>query len=262
MGWKAITRGVEDQASLGPLHAVASVAIYAWPIAISVIAAKTSHCSFRDIPTHAPGTKVIVRGGIILVLILCVVFVGTILDSIALYRIGHTALELFILSWFLFASARPDLFSKVRREIHDEHIKNRLLSDEEARIIGERIARVSADPAVLGRSDMNLRILAGIIKVPPYRLSNYFNVKLKTSFPSWLNAWRIERVRKQIVEEPERSILDLAMEAGFGSKSVFNANFSRIVGMSPSEYRRRLGSAPASRRGDDILERDQLRPIV
>ncbi|MFA6505273.1 MAG: helix-turn-helix domain-containing protein [Treponemataceae bacterium] len=240
LGWESIRQSIEDQASLGPLHLAASIAIYIWPIAISVIAAKTVHASIHDVPMRASGTKVLVRGAIALVLILCAILLGAVLDSIVLYRVGHSALEFLTLAWFLFVSAKPDLFSIVRREIRDSYEKHLLLSDDEARLIGERIAMVTNDAAILGRSALDLRSLAAIIKVPPYRLSIYFNNRLNTSFPTWLNALRIKCVQRKILEEPGRAIFDIALEAGYNSKSSFNTHFSRIVGMSPSEYRRSI----------------------
>ena len=38
------------------------------------------------------------------------------------------------------------------------------------------------------------------------------------------------------------TILDIAMESGFNSKSAFNAAFRRIVGQSPSEFRKQPGN--------------------
>jgi AraC-like DNA-binding protein len=243
MKWKPIERSVEDQASLGPIHALASVAIYAWPIAISVVASTTSHYSLRDVPTHAPGTQFLVRGTLALVLILCAISAGAAMDFAPLYRAGHTALELLLLCWLLFASARPDLFSRARREIQETHEKNLLLSDEEALAIGERISRIQSSPEVLCRTGLDLRSLAAIIKVPSYRLSAYFNSRLKMSFPVWLNGYRIEFVKRRIIERPNLSILDIALEAGYSSKSSFNSHFSRVSGMSPSAYRRSVPKA-------------------
>jgi AraC-like DNA-binding protein len=49
-----------------------------------------------------------------------------------------------------------------------------------------------------------------------------------------------------MVERPELSILEISIEAGYKSKTAFNAQFSKIVGMSPSEYRGRQKVIPRS----------------
>jgi AraC-like DNA-binding protein len=108
----------------------------------------------------------------------------------------------------------------------------------EIALIWERVEKAIEDPAILGKSDLDIRTLAAIVKVPPYRLSNWFNSCLSTTFPAWLNARRIERVQALMLEFPERTILDIAMEVGFGSKSVFNEQFRRIAGVNPRDWRR------------------------
>jgi len=241
MGWNTLRRSIEDGAGMGPLHTAASIAIYVWPIAISVLAVRAGRSSLRDIPGHAPGVKTLVYGAVALVIILCVILLGAILASVALYRAGHTALELLTLLSYFFVVARPDLFVRARREIREEQEKNLKLSDGEAQAIGERIAWVAANTRALYRAGMNLRSFAGVIKVPPYRLSLYFNGRIKTSFSVWLNARRIEYVCRQMLDHPDRSILEISLAAGYGSRSVFNKQFLRIVGMTPSEYRRSAG---------------------
>jgi AraC-like DNA-binding protein len=237
-GAKILIRSVEDSASLGPFHRFTSLAAYTLPIAIAATAARTGHYSLRDIPGQAPETRVLIGGVLAYAAILLVIVAGIACGSIPVYRAGHSALELLTIVWFLFASARPDVFSQARREIGEEHKKNLVLGEDEARTIGERIERTAANPTVICRSELDLRILAGIIKVPPYRLSIYFNTNLKLSFPSWINSIRIELVQRRMRERPDLSILAIATEAGYSSKSSFNSHFSKNVGMSPSEYRR------------------------
>ena len=172
---------------------------------------------------------------------------GAACGSLPVYRAGHSALELVTIAWFLFASARPDVFSQARREIGEEHKKNLVLGEGEARLIGERIHLAATDSSVVCRSELDLRLLGKIIKVPPYRLSIYFNKNLRMSFPSWINSLRIDFAQRRMRERPDQSILDIATEAGYSSKSSFNSQFSKNVGMSPSEYRRAVASQASPR---------------
>ncbi|MGO8693525.1 MAG: helix-turn-helix domain-containing protein [Rectinemataceae bacterium] len=247
IGWSPTGRSIEGGLSRGPLHTAVSIAVYVWPMAMAVVATMVCHRSFRYLPTHAPGTKVLLYSTLFLVIVLCVILAGVALSSPVLYCGGQAALETLTLSSYLFVVVRPELFSLARSEIHDTREKRLRLSDEEAQVIIERIMRVAATPSVLCRTGFNLRALAVIAKVPPYRLSICFNTRLKTSFPAWLNALRIEYARRQILEHPERSILEVLIDAGYSSRSVFNKQFSRIVGVPPGEYRR--SAAGTSRPG-------------
>jgi AraC-like DNA-binding protein len=244
---QVVKTSVEDSAGLGPFHLFTSLAAYGWPIAISATAARTGHFSLRDIPGRAPETRILIGGVLAYAAILLVIVAGTACGSIPVYRAGHSALELLTIAWFLFASARPDIFSLVRREIGEEHKKNLILGEDEARTIGERISRAAANPSVICHPGLDLRILGKLIKVPPYRLSIYFNTNLRTSFPSWINSIRIDFVQRRMRERPDLTILDIALEAGYSSKSSFNSHFSKNVGMSPSEYRRLVAEQASAR---------------
>lgn len=70
-------------------------------------------------------------------------------------------------------------------------------------------------------------------------VSQVLNQELGTTFYEWVSSKRIEHARRLLVDDPERSVLDVALEVGFNAKSTFNAAFRRCTGMTPSEFRSR-----------------------
>ena len=87
---------------------------------------------------------------------------------------------------------------------------------------------------------------------PEYLVSEVINRRLGGNFWEYVNRHRVEAVRCALADPGDaRTILDIAYDAGFTSKSTFNASFKRIVGETPSAYRRLHGSSPARRTGDD-----------
>lgn len=58
-------------------------------------------------------------------------------------------------------------------------------------------------------------------------------------FFDFVNAHRCEAVREKLIDQPEQPILELALEAGFNSKSAFNRVFKERYGATPSQYRAR-----------------------
>lgn len=230
----------EDRVTLGPFHTIAAIVLYVWPIIILLIAPYSARFTIHDIPARVTGSRLFVRSSYIMLTILGLILTGIIVSSPLLYRIGHFILPLFILSWYFLYISHPYFFSRARTEIRATYEKNQLMGDDETHEIGSRMSTILSNPSVVCTPELDLRSLSSLIKVPPYRLSIYFNSKLKTTFPVWLNAIRIERIKTEIVRQPDRPILEIAMEIGYSSKSVFNAQFSRIVGMSPSEYRKSM----------------------
>ena len=236
IGWSPTGRSIEGGLSRGPLHTAVLIAVYVGSMATAVVATMVCHRSFRYLPTHAPGTKVLLYSTLFLVIVLCVILAGVALSSPVLYCGGQAALETLTLSSYLFVVVRPELcLPLARSEIHDTREKRLRLSDEEAQVIIERIMRVAPTPSVLCRTGFNLRALAVIAKVPPYRLSICFNTRLKTSFPAWLNALRIEYARRLRLEHPERSILEVLirrLQLQVGVQQTVLADRRRV----PGEY--------------------------
>lgn len=60
------------------------------------------------------------------------------------------------------------------------------------------------------------------------------------SFADYINRLRIDEVCQQIESpnKPQLSLLDIALAAGFNSKSSFNTVFKKITGQTPSQYQK------------------------
>jgi AraC-like DNA-binding protein len=238
LGLAPVRMGVEDRGLMGPFHAFASYAIYFWPLGLSIFCSRLAHWKFRDLPRHSAAIRPMRLGLITLVSILALVLVASLLGADALYKVGHTSLEAWMLAWYFFIVRKPDAFFKIREEIGKTHERNLLLSEGEAAIVEERLERIVREGRLVYDPSLSVGLLAEAIKLPAYRLSRYFNAHLGTTFSSWLNALRIEYACERMIERPDLTILDISVEAGYASKAVFNAQFRNLRGMSPNEFRK------------------------
>ena len=80
----------------------------------------------------------------------------------------------------------------------------------------------------------------------PRWLSQIINDNWGVGFQEFLNSYRIKAAEVMLLDPAagDRSILDVAYEAGFNSKSAFNAAFRRHRGTTPSEFRKKSADRP------------------
>jgi AraC-like DNA-binding protein len=80
------------------------------------------------------------------------------------------------------------------------------------------------------------------LNIPARNLSQAIHVHFNQNFFDFINSYRIEEIKKRLRDERNRNftLVAIAYDAGFNSKSVFNAAFKKRTGMTPKEYRRQL----------------------
>lgn len=89
-----------------------------------------------------------------------------------------------------------------------------------------------------------LKEVAEQLDISTNHLSQVINEKLSKNFFDFVNAYRVELVKEKM-SNPANSkftLLALAYDSGFNSKSSFNSIFKKLSGMTPSEYMLSLAS--------------------
>jgi AraC-like DNA-binding protein len=91
------------------------------------------------------------------------------------------------------------------------------------------------------RSELTLPELAGLLSTSAHNLSEVINSRIGLSFYDFVNKYRVEEVRRRLVDPrlAHQTLLAIALDTGFGSKSSFNEIFKKHTGMTPSRYRAR-----------------------
>lgn len=120
--------------------------------------------------------------------------------------------------------------------------KSALTPDDIARLLG-KADHAMGQQALWRESGLTLPVLARHIGASVNDLSQALNEGRQVNFFDYVNGFRVEAV-KRALSDPDmagRPVLDLALDAGFNSKSAFNAAFKKLTGQTPSAYR--AGSA-------------------
>lgn len=83
---------------------------------------------------------------------------------------------------------------------------------------------------------MSLQDIAGYTGLSVKDISWAINTGGGQSFADYINQLRIARVVDMAKRQNHRTLLDIAMDAGFSSKSSFNSVFKKHTGQTPSQY--------------------------
>lgn len=87
--------------------------------------------------------------------------------------------------------------------------------------------------------ELSLSSLAEKLGIHSHELSRIINIALKKNFNDFINEYRIRDV-VQKMQDPaynRMTLLGIAFESGFNSKSTFNRTFREMTGKSPTEYK-------------------------
>lgn len=147
---------------------------------------------------------------------------------------------------------QPEIFSEIElREKEDEGIppltepdvsaytKSGLTEIKTKEILDVLIKIMEKEKPYL-RINLSLPELSTMVGVTTHNLSEVINSRLNKSFYDFVNYYRVEEVKKMLTDEKYKSysILSVAFEAGFNSKSTFNNIFKKYAGVTPTEFRR------------------------
>lgn len=113
------------------------------------------------------------------------------------------------------------------------------LSDASARRIHGKLLDLMNDQHVYRDSNLKLSQLARELSTSTNYLSQVINQVEQQNFYDFINEYRIEEVKNKMVDPDfsNHTLLSLAYESGFNSKSAFNTAFKKHTGMTPSHYK-------------------------
>lgn len=115
-----------------------------------------------------------------------------------------------------------------------------LLKEEDLEFYSGKLVRyMSAEKPFLD-ADLTLPQLAVMLEIPAHHLSRVINEKFQVNFFDFINRYRIEEVKSKI-DNPRfdnLSLLGIAFDCGFNTKSAFNRVFKKMTGVTPSEYKK------------------------
>jgi AraC-like DNA-binding protein len=90
--------------------------------------------------------------------------------------------------------------------------------------------------------DVNIDDISKLTNIPKHHITQVLNENIKKNFYTFVNEYRSNEVIDMFKNNKYSNwtILSIAYESGFNSKSSFNSFFKKYTGKTPSEYRREM----------------------
>jgi len=116
------------------------------------------------------------------------------------------------------------------------------LSDADAMAFADRVKEYMESARPYLEPELSLPQLAADLDIPVHYLSQVINEQLGQNFHDFINRYRVDTFRERLASggSDNLTLLGIAFECGFNSKSAFNRIFRQFTGMTPSEYRKNL----------------------
>jgi AraC-like DNA-binding protein len=116
--------------------------------------------------------------------------------------------------------------------------KSQRISEDELKILKSKLILIMSTEKHYLDETLSLPKLAEKVKISIHNLSFVLNEGFNENFFQFVNRYRIEEAKRLLLSEKyqQLSMIGIAFESGFSSKTTFNTTFKKLTGISPSEY--------------------------
>lgn len=142
----------------------------------------------------------------------------------------------FCLSYYGFN--QPVIFQSSNRKDGSEHSSVELTNSKRIEYLEKLTFFITKEKPYLN-SELTISELAESAKIPRYYITEILKTELNKNFFTLIQDYRIKEVKNKLKDPSlkSESVLQIALESGFSSKSSFNALFKQYTGMTPSQFR-------------------------
>ncbi len=117
-----------------------------------------------------------------------------------------------------------------------------VIEPEKADEIIKKVTYLFDVEKIYRKEDISVQSISEKLSIPSYQLSWIINKKMNATFSGLVNSYRVEEVKKGLASshDGDKTILEIAFDAGFSTKTSFNRVFKKFTKMTPSQYRKQF----------------------
>ncbi|MCZ4318388.1 tetratricopeptide repeat protein [Aequorivita viscosa] len=116
--------------------------------------------------------------------------------------------------------------------------KQALLEADEIEKYRKELDQIMVDYKLYLNPDLSLKDLASYLELPANYVSQLLNLGFEKNFSEYVNTFRVNEFKERVLLEENKglTIMAVAYDSGFNSKTVFNTFFKRIEGTTPNSF--------------------------
>jgi AraC-like DNA-binding protein len=157
------------------------------------------------------------------------------------YFIIFCAITLFSSVYSFYGIKQPVIFGeeiKVENREQEKYSKSGLREKQAEEYLAQLLELMSNSKPYLNR-DLSIQDLSALSGIPRHYITQVLNEKHGKNFFTFINDYRIKEVIERFSNPAYNNytILAIAFDSGFNSKTTFNSIFKEATGMTPSEFR-------------------------
>ncbi len=139
---------------------------------------------------------------------------------------------------FLFFTARyPKIFQNMVIELSEKKHSNISIDNLNIDSIKSKLDYLMKDEMIFRDPELKAIDVATRLGMYHQQFTKFLLENYRQNFKMFLNTRRTEYAQKLLLSDTEKTVLHIAFEAGFNSKSAFNDVFKKHTHMTPLEYR-------------------------
>ncbi|HOB86016.1 MAG TPA: helix-turn-helix domain-containing protein [Bacteroidales bacterium] len=160
------------------------------------------------------------------------------------YFVVFTFIALFSFVYSFYGIKQPAIFGQVidmngdEKKESEKYSRSGLKDKQAEEYLQKLISIMETEKPYLDR-DLSIQNLSVITGIPRHHITQVLNEKHGKNFFTFINEYRVKEVISRFGDPANNNftILAIAYDSGFNSKTTFNAIFKSITGLTPSEYR-------------------------
>ncbi len=167
----------------------------------------------------------------------------SLLCSFLIYAIGYFGLmqpTIFSQTSITISPQLTEYTNVIVSDTQPKYLKS-TLTDEQSDEHKTRLLNLMKTEKLYLEGELKLSDVAEKLRISNNNLSQIINEKLEKNFYDFVNDYRVETAKTLLLNPKKQhlTLLAIAFESGFNSKSSFNSVFKKQCGFTPTEFRKR-----------------------